>query len=134
MQSGRVVLIANPAAGGGRGRRVLDAALPLLREAGLAVQVIVATAESRPRRPDAPPTMRARVVVAVGGDGHAAAVAEGLIGSATSLAVLPAGSANDYAQALGMSRRDLAAAVAVIAAGETALVDTVRVAIEGRER
>lgn len=135
VDSERVVLIVNPVAGGGRGRRVLDRAVPLLRQAGIAAQVVVCangdepTAAARRAADDG-----ARVVVAVGGDGHAAAVAEGIIGSATSLALLPAGSANDYARALGVPRRDVAGAVAVIAAGNAARVDTVRVAIDGRER
>jgi diacylglycerol kinase (ATP) len=122
-----IVLIVNPHAGGGRGRRVLDASRSLFERSGRPVVIHVC-------RDGTEPTAAARrsvddgaeLVVAVGGDGHAAAVATGLIGSATPLAVLPAGSANDYARALGMPTRDPAAAVAAILAGRIERVDVVR--------
>jgi diacylglycerol kinase (ATP) len=132
---GRAALIVNPTAGGGRGWRVLGQAAPLLRRAGLQPEVVMCT------NGDEPATLARqaidaghRLIVAVGGDGQAAAVAEGVIGSAATLALLPAGSANDYARTLGMPRGNVSAAVEVIAAGRTARVDTVRVKAADRER
>jgi diacylglycerol kinase (ATP) len=132
---GRAALIVNPTSGGGRGWRVLGQAAPLLRRAGLQPDVVVCT------NGDEPGTLARQaadaghgLVVAVGGDGQAAAVAEGLVGSDTTFALLPAGSANDYARTLGIPRGNVRAAVGVIAAGRTARVDTVKVKTADRER
>jgi diacylglycerol kinase (ATP) len=57
-----------------------------------------------------------------------------VVGSTATLALLPAGSANDYARTLGMPRGNVRAAVDVIAAGRTARVDTVKVKVADRER
>jgi diacylglycerol kinase (ATP) len=132
---GRAALIVNPTAGGGRGWRVVGQAAPLLRKAGLVPEVVMCTNGDEPgalarRAADG----GHRLIVAVGGDGQAAAVAAGLVGSDTTFALLPAGSANDYARTIGMPRGDVAAAVEAIAAGRTARVDTVKVRLVDRER
>lgn len=106
----------------------MRAALPLLEVHGFAARVVVCGDGSEPaRHATEAAAAGADLVVAIGGDGHAAAVAGGLIGSTTTLAVLPAGSANDYAVALGMPHRDVAASVAAIAADCRTRVDTMRV-------
>jgi diacylglycerol kinase (ATP) len=131
----RAALIVNPTSGGGRGWRVVGQAAPLLRQAGLVPEVVMCTNGDEPgvlaRQVAA---AGHRLVVAVGGDGQAAAVAAGLVGSDTTFAMLPAGSANDYARTLGMPRGNVAGAVDAIAAGRTAHVDTIRVKVAGRER
>lgn len=135
MQEGRAALIVNPTSGGGRGWRVLGQAAPLLRKCGLQPEVVVCTNGDEPGVLARQAVAAGHtLVVAVGGDGQAAAVAAGLVGSDTTFAILPAGSANDYARTLGMSRGDVAAAVDAIATGKTARVDTVRVTVAGRER
>jgi diacylglycerol kinase (ATP) len=135
MQEGRAALIVNPTSGGGRGWRVLGQAAPLLRKAGLAPEIVVCTNGDEPGALARQAAVAGhRLVVAVGGDGQAAAVAAGLVGSDTTFAILPAGSANDYARTLGLPRGNVAAAVDAIAAGKTARVDTVRVTVAGRER
>jgi diacylglycerol kinase (ATP) len=130
-----ILLLVNPTSGGGRGSRVLREALPVFRELGVDVDVHV-TANG------AEPTGVARaaadrgvdLVVAVGGDGHLAAVGEGLVGSATAMAVLPAGSANDYARTIRMPDRDTRAAIATILSGSTERVDAVRMRTSDGER
>ncbi len=135
MEADRAALIVNPTSGGGRGWRVLGHAAPLLRRAGIQPDVIVCTNGDEPRALARQATADGhRLVIAVGGDGQAAAVAEGLIGTDTIFAVLPAGSANDYARTLGIPRGNVAGAVEAIAAGRTARVDTLRVSIADRER
>jgi diacylglycerol kinase (ATP) len=132
---GRAALIVNPTSGGGRGWRVLGQAAPLLIKAGLQPEIVMCTNGDEPgvlARQAA--EAGHNLVVAVGGDGQAAAVAAGLVGTDTTFALLPAGSANDYARTLGMPRGNVAGAVAAIAAGRTQRVDTVKVQVAGRER
>lgn len=124
----RLTLVVNPAAGGGRGRRVLETVLPLLRERGIEPRVLVS------RNGDEPAQLArsavadgAQLVVAVGGDGHASAVAGGLLGSDAALGLLPAGSANDYARFVGAPNGDMRAAVELLIEPRLELLDVVRV-------
>ena len=123
-----VVLVVNPSSGGGKGRKTLDRALPLFRERGVDPRVIVTrtgaevTDVTREAVAD-----DANLVVAVGGDGHLAAVGEALVGTGTPLALLPAGSANDYARNIGMPRKDLVAAIDALLAGTARSVDAIKV-------
>jgi diacylglycerol kinase (ATP) len=131
----RYVLIVNPVAGGGRGKRVLGEALETFREAGIVPPVYITAAHGEARDIAAGVARSgADVIVALGGDGHAAAVGEALVGTGVALAVLPAGSANDYARSLRMPRRNVRGAVATIIRGEIRLVDTIRVRNSGAER
>jgi diacylglycerol kinase (ATP) len=127
----RVALIVNPRAGAGRGGRVLAKAVPLLRVHGREPVVHVCSNGGEPARlarqaVDA----GAELVVAVGGDGQAAAVAQGILGTGARLGILPAGSADDFARSLGVPRRDTAAAVALLLHGHCRLIDVVRVEME----
>ena len=132
---GRAALIVNPTSGGGRGWRVLGQAAPLLRAAGIAPDVVMCTNGDEPGALARQAAASGyRLVVAVGGDGQAAAVAAGLVDSDATFALLPAGSANDYARSLGMPRGNVAAAVEAIAAGRTARVDTLKVKVADHER
>jgi diacylglycerol kinase (ATP) len=124
----RVTLIVNPAAGGGRGRQALDRALPHLRTRGVDPQVHVCTNGREPAhlaRESA--EAGADIVVAVGGDGQARSVANGLLGTGAALGLLPAGSANDYARAVGIPRNDILAATDLLLEPRLARVDVVRV-------
>lgn len=130
-----VVLIVNPVAGGGRGSRVLSAVLPAFSAHGIHPVVHVTANGNEPRHvARAAAEDGADLVVAVGGDGHAAAVAEGLVGSNAVFAVMPAGSADDYARTLGMPRRDVPAAVSAILDGPVEAVDVMRVRTSTGER
>ncbi|PWB75587.1 hypothetical protein C3F09_02140 [candidate division GN15 bacterium] len=68
----------------------------------------------------------ADVVVAVGGDGTANEVLNGLVGTPAALAVLPTGTANDLATYLHIPT-DIEKAITVIAAGRKRRLDVVRV-------
>jgi len=126
--------VVNPKAGAGRAAKVAAALTPLLREAGIDPVVHVCADGSEPARIAAQAAAAgASLVIAIGGDGLVAGVAEGLLaddvkGPLPALAVIATGSANDYARALGVRNRDLAAQVALIG-NETARaeVDVVRV-------
>lgn len=130
-----VWLVVNPRAGGGRGARVLSALLPHLRTEGIEPMVHVCADGNEP----AAVTRQAvddgaEMIVAIGGDGHAAAVANVLVGSAVTLAVVPAGSANDYARALGVRKRDMRTLARLIARREARPVDVMRAETAGQVR
>jgi YegS/Rv2252/BmrU family lipid kinase len=116
-----MLIVFNPAAGARRRRRLL-AALDLMRGVGLRPEVADTT-----HRGHAAALARdaaiagVPVVVAAGGDGTIAEVADGLAGSDTALGVLPLGTANVLALELGIPRAP-AQAAGVLAMGRTALL------------
>lgn len=73
------------------------------------------------------------LVIAAGGDGTIEAVARGLVGTRATLGIVPLGTYNNLATALGIPT-DLAEAVALIAAGPTRLVDVGEVRVAGRTK
>jgi diacylglycerol kinase (ATP) len=120
----RAKLIANPGAG-----NVLEAAsryeqvTSYLKEAGVKVDVAFA----RPKKEAIPIAQRAvkegyDVIIAMGGDGTIGAVIRGIAGSKARLGIIPAGTENDIARALGIPE-DLKEACAIIASGNTRKVD-----------
>ena len=78
-----------------------------------------------------------RLVIAAGGDGTINEVVNGLMAVGASaadrprLAVLPLGTGNDLPRTLGLPRHDPAAAVDLIGAGRTAVIDVIRVRHRG---
>jgi len=66
-------------------------------------------------------------VVAVGGDGTIHEVATGLMGTATRLGIIPAGTGNDFVKMLGIPPLDPVSAVAILEAGHTKAVDVGRI-------
>lgn len=112
----RAALIYNPAAGRGAIARRLDAVLAALRAGGFAVEPQPtggpdgATRIARQLAADG----HAEVVFAFGGDGTIREVAAGLLGSDVPLGILPGGTVNLLALALGLPP-DSVAAAAVLA-------------------
>ena len=70
---------------------------------------------------------RHEVVVACGGDGLVAFVANGVIGTGASLGIVPLGSGNDFAVHVGYPRHDPVAACAIVAGGTARAVDVGRI-------
>ncbi|MEW9529576.1 diacylglycerol kinase family protein [Microbispora sp. NPDC049125] len=129
--SDELVVLVNPAARGGRTLRLLDPVLRRLRQGGRPVSVIVGTSPQ-----DALGRARAAVagspgaLVAFGGDGLVHIAVQAVAGTAVPLGIVPAGTGNDIAGALGLPRRDPLAAADVVAAGAHRVVDAATVADE----
>lgn len=116
-------LIHNPAAGRGRAR---EAAVRVTRELqARGFQTATWTTRARGDAHDfAAALPRDATVIAIGGDGTVHEVAGACVGTDRVLGVVPVGSGDDFAHALGLRRAALAHAVDAIAAGRSRLVDT----------
>lgn len=107
--------IVNPVAGSGAGARVARGLAAELAGAGFVTDIVLTPAPLEAARlASAAVEDGYERVIAVGGDGTANEVANGLIGSDVALGLYPIGSGNDFARALGYprKRRDLAAFLA----------------------
>jgi len=125
-------VIVNPAAGGGRAHGpALRAAVGCLAEHGWTVSWRVTEGAGHAQALAAEATAAGiDVVVAAGGDGTVSEIVNGLAGSPTALAVLPAGTGNVLAAELGLigiptplHRADLVAAAEALCAGAPRWVD-----------
>jgi diacylglycerol kinase (ATP) len=122
----RIALLVNPVSGKGRGARLLAPVGDRLRAAGVDVDVIVGRDAD-----EAFDLVRTVVagdpgvdgVVAVGGDGLVNLAVQVVAGTAVPLGIIPAGSGNDVARALGIPRGDPLAAADLVLAGTTRAID-----------
>jgi YegS/Rv2252/BmrU family lipid kinase len=120
----RVVLIRNPAARRPPSDAALAGVLEALDRSGWSATVV-----DSPARGTATALARqaaaggAEVVVACGGDGTLNEVLNGLVGSDTALALVPAGTANVWAAEVGIAH-DPAGALGLLDAGRRIRVDT----------
>jgi diacylglycerol kinase family enzyme len=124
------LLVGNPTARSGKNQQRLDEALKLLREAGIAAELLPTLPEGKTvaKVREALEAGSYHTVIAMGGDGTFREVAAGLYTSSrrehVTLGMLPTGTANDQGRSFGLELRDdaLAANVEVIrAAHETRL-------------
>jgi diacylglycerol kinase (ATP) len=115
----RITVVANPAAGNGRGQRELARLRPLLLRDG--VTDIRVTARSGDEALLAATALDdgADAIIALGGDGTWSRVAAvlGAARSSVPLALLAAGRGNDFAKTLGLPVRDAARTVQLIREG-----------------
>jgi len=127
-----VAVLVSPSAGRGRARAATDGVLGALRAGGLSPQVLDATGREDAERLAAKAVAGgASAVVAVGGDGTVHAALQAVAGTTTPLAVVPAGTGNDLALALGVPADPVAAAAAAAADlvdGRTTAIDAGRTA------
>lgn len=137
---GRTIrLVANPAAGRGRGHKALPQVVRRLRAAGHRLHVHEATsfADARLRTVQSVAASGAGdALVVVGGDGMAHLGLNACSGTEVPLGVVPVGTGNDFCRGTGAAR-SATAATRAIARGRTRLVDLSEVTgrlLEGAER
>ncbi len=110
----RVHAIVNPTSDGRWASRHWDRIRPILEEAGWRIRTELT--ERRGHARDLAAASSEPLILVVGGDGTAHEVANGLLTArrGATMAVLPAGTGNDFARALGLPRDPLAAAAALV--------------------
>ena len=125
-----VAVLANPTAGKGRHRGLLPALVERLAAAGQTVRPLVAAS-----RAEAEAACRAAVadgataLVAVGGDGTVHVALQAVAGTGVALGIIPIGTGNDFAAAVGVPTAPWSAAQACADAlrdGTTRAVDLAR--------
>lgn len=120
----RIALLVNPTSGKGRGGRLLEPVADRLRRSGIDVAVVAGRDAD-----EAFDRVRDRVaagvdgVVAVGGDGLVNVALQVVAGTDVPLGVVPAGTGNDIARALGLNLDDPVAAVDLVVRGATRAID-----------
>ena len=99
------ILIYNPASGRRRSHRFeeIEKAVRILKDAGITTEIAATTAPGTARgMAQLAVGQRTDLVIACGGDGTVNEVVNGLAGSQTPMALLPAGTANILAKELGV--------------------------------
>jgi diacylglycerol kinase (ATP) len=119
-------LIVNPAAGNGRARSLLPSARDRLTAAGAEYRVVESASLAHAMELASQAADRGEVVVAVGGDGMAGALAGAAAAAGAWYGLIPAGRGNDFAGVLGIPA-DPAAAAEVLTGGELRQVDLIGV-------
>ncbi|MEV8262619.1 YegS/Rv2252/BmrU family lipid kinase [Microbacterium sp. NPDC077057] len=115
---GHIAVLSNPLSGKGRGQRATEEALDHLRQRGADVRVYAGGSPAETRRLamlalDAAPDG----LVLVGGDGTLSGILDVVCAAGVPVTVVPAGTGNDLARALGLPRTDVAAAVELALTG-----------------
>ena len=120
----RVAVVANPHSGKGRGQRTADAAITALRAGGAEVRAYIGQSPDETRAlSEGALASRPDVLAVVGGDGTLSGIIDVLTASDVPVALIPAGTGNDVARALGLPRGDTAAAAAVALRGRGRVTD-----------
>lgn len=123
-----VALLMNPAARAGAHTGVAMRTADRLREAGMRVTVISGgSAEESSALLRTALQMGTDAVVVAGGDGTAALAIQELAGTGVPLGLVPAGTGNDLANALGLRDLDADAAADAVIAGRTRTIDLARI-------
>jgi YegS/Rv2252/BmrU family lipid kinase len=128
-----VCLIVNPAAGGGKARRIAPEAEQMLRGHGLSVRRVDTRDIAHAQELAVAAAREGETVAVLSGDGAIGAIADALRAvPGAVLGVLPGGRGNDLARSLGISQ-ELAAACATIAGGVSRAMDVGEVSELGSE-
>jgi diacylglycerol kinase (ATP) len=121
-----VVVVANPTAGRGKAGKLIGRVDAELNALGIEHHVRVSqSAGDLEHLAKRAAEDGAEIVAVLGGDGSVGAAANGLIGTEAALAVLPAGTGDDFAKAIGSGK--IAAATRLLASPDIRRVDAVKV-------
>jgi diacylglycerol kinase (ATP) len=122
--SREIALLVNPTAGRGRGARVGREVAGRLHDAGHAVRQLIGrdVSESQDMAREAV-AQGTDALVVVGGDGMVHLGLQAVGGTEVPFGVVPAGSGNDFARAIGVPLRDTAAAASIVVAGAERRID-----------
>lgn len=126
-EGARITVLVNPTSGKGRGRAITEATVSGLREAGANVHLRVGDSATTTRT-HAAEAVREQpdLIVVVGGDGTLSTILEEITHSQVPIALVPAGTGNDFARALGLpykGREATAEAVSIALRGEVRSID-----------
>ena len=131
----QVAVVANPTSGRGKGAKLIPKVDALLSSLGVPHTLLLSRSAADPERMARQAASDgAGIVAALGGDGHVGNVANGLIGTDAALAVIPAGTGNDFARHLGIDRKDPLGAARLLGSPATRRIDVVRVEHSDGER
>jgi diacylglycerol kinase (ATP) len=105
----RLVVVANPSAGGGKAGRLIGRVDAHLHALGLDHEIRVSeSAAELERLARTAAEDGAEIVAVLGGDGSVNGAVNGLLGTKAALAVLPAGTGDDFAKGIGSGKLDAA--------------------------
>lgn len=111
---GQVSLLVNPRAGRGKGQLRAEQVSSILRDRGIEVFQPVAVSVPEARAVAAEAVQRGDLgLVVIGGDGMCHLAVQELAETATALGIVPAGTGNDFAAALGLPGDTVRAAAAI---------------------
>jgi diacylglycerol kinase (ATP) len=128
-----VVVLANPTAGRGRAGTLIGRVVAQLRALGIEHRVEVSeSAEDLERLARSSAEDGAEIVAVLGGDGSVGAAANGLVGTGAALSVLPAGTGDDFAKAIGPAKLD--EATRLLAVPNIRAIDLVQVTAGAQRR
>jgi len=127
----RFALIVNPAAGRGRARSRVRPAVTALTETGADAQVRESASLEHARQVAAAAAAAGDIVVAVGGDGLASALAGVAAAAGACYGIVPAGRGNDLARMLRIPTEP-AAAGRLLATRTTRRIDLIGVSVPGQ--
>ena len=133
----RVAVVANPTSGRGKGAALIPRVRNLLRSLGIDNTIHVSQNAQDPERlARTAAADGADVVAALGGDGHIGACVNGVMaaGSSAALAVIPAGTGNDFAHLIGLSAKEPLGAVQALRSPMVKRIDVVRLKLPQGER
>ncbi len=122
MKMKKYKLIANPAAGRGRSRRLIASIAELFRKRDAAFDLAFTEGPGDAARIARQAGSEFDAIVVIGGDGSINDILPGMLFSSRPLGIVPAGSGNDFIKALNIPTA-LEHAVDTILRGETRLVD-----------
>ncbi|GAA4201209.1 diacylglycerol kinase [Streptosporangium oxazolinicum] len=126
-----IAVLVNPAARGGRSRGLLSPVLDRLRQGGREVSVILGdSASDALERACTAVAEQPEALVAFGGDGLVHLALQAVAGSGVPLGVIPVGTGNDIAAALGIPLKAPLAAADTVLRGRVRTVDAAKAGLD----